>query len=94
MVQARMGDPKLAESYMQLAVQEGYRIGSAKYVNIPYEALAEFHQAAGRTDTAITYAKQAIAVVQGTPFATMVMKPAQLLTDILTCPSPEVKKTF
>lgn len=82
MVQARMGDPKLAESYMQLAVQEGYRIGSAKYVNIPYEALAEFHQAAGRTDTAITYAKQAIAVVQGTPFATMVMKPAQLLTDI------------
>lgn len=82
MIQARMGDPKLAESYMQLAVQEGYRIGSPKYINIPYTALAEYHAAAGRSDTAIVYAKKAIAEVQGTPFATMVMKPAQLLTDL------------
>lgn len=82
MIQARMGDPKLAESYMQLAVQEGYRIGSPKCINIPYTALAEYHAAAGRSDTAIVYAKKAIAEVQGTPFATMVMKPAQLLTDL------------
>ena len=82
MIQARMGDPKLPESYMQLAVQEGYRIGSPKYINIPYTALAEYHAAAGRSDTAIVYAKKAIAEVQGTPFATMVMKPAQLLTDL------------
>lgn len=82
MIQARMGDPKLAESYMQLAVQEGYRIGSPKYINIPYTALAEYHAAAGRSDTAIVYSKKAIAEVQGTPFATMVMKPAQLLTDL------------
>lgn len=82
MVQAHMGDPKLAESYMQLAVQEGYRIGSAKYVNIPYYALAEFHRAAGRNDSAVAYAGRAIHAVQGTPFATLVMKPAQLLTDI------------
>lgn len=77
-----MGDPKLAESYMQLAVEEGYRIGSAKYINLPYTALAEYHAAAGRNDSAIVYAKKAIDVVQGTPFSTMVMKPAQLLTEL------------
>lgn len=82
MIQARMGDPALAEKYMQLAVQEGQRIGSAKYINIPYMALADFHAANGRPDTAIAYAKKAIAAVQGTPFSTMVMKPAQLLTEL------------
>jgi len=82
MIQARMGDAKLAENYMHLAVQEGYRIGSAKYINIPNMALAEFHQAAGRSDSAIVYAKKAIDAVQGTPFSTMVMRPAQLLTDL------------
>jgi hypothetical protein len=44
MIQARMGDPTLAERYMHLAVQEGQRIGSAKYTSIPYMALAAFHQ--------------------------------------------------
>jgi tetratricopeptide (TPR) repeat protein len=82
MIQARMGDPTLAERYMHLAVQEGQRIGSAKYVNIPYMALADFHQAAGRTDTAMAYAKKAIQAVQGTPFSTLVMKPAQLLMEV------------
>ncbi len=81
-IQARMGDPRLAESYFQLAVDEGHRIGSPKYINIPYTALAEFHSAAGRNDSAIVYATKAITVVQGTPFSTMVMKPAQLLTDL------------
>jgi tetratricopeptide (TPR) repeat protein len=82
MIQAQLGEPTLAESYIHLAVQEGYRIGSAKYVNIPYTALAEFHAAAGRSDTAIVYARKAIDAVQGTPFATLVMKPAQLLTEL------------
>ncbi len=81
-IQARMGDARLAENYFQLAVEEGQRIGSPKYLNIPYTALAEYHAAAGRNDSAIAYAKKAIAVVQGTPFSTMVMKPAQLLTDL------------
>lgn len=82
MIQARMGDPKLAENYMHLAVQEGQRIGSAKYTSIPYMALADFHRAAGRTDTAMAYARKAIATVRGTPFSTLVMKPAQLLTEL------------
>ena len=81
-IQARMGDPRLAENYIQLAIEEGHRIGSPKYINIPYTALAEFNAAAGRSDTAIFYAKKAIDVVQGTPFSTMVMKPAKLLTDL------------
>lgn len=82
MIQAQLGEPKLAESYIHLAVEEGERIGSAKYTNIPYMALADLHHAAGRTDSAIAYAERAIHVVQGTPFATLVMKPAQLLTEI------------
>jgi len=81
-IQARMGDPRLAENYIHLAVEEGYRIGSPKYINIPYTALAEFHAAAGRSDTAIVYARKAIDVVQSTPFSTMVRKPAQLLTEL------------
>ncbi|MFZ1618831.1 MAG: tetratricopeptide repeat protein [Flavobacteriales bacterium] len=82
MIQARMGDARLAENYIQLAVEEGHRINSPKYINIPYTALAEYHAAAGRSDSAIVYAKKAITIVQGTPFSTMVMKPAQLLTDL------------
>ncbi len=81
-IQARMGDPGLAENYLKLAVQEGYRIGSAKYISIPYMALAEYHHAAGRNDSALVYAMKAVHAVQGTPFATMVMKPAQLLTEL------------
>jgi len=81
-IQAQLNNPVLAQNYVHMAVQEGQRIGSPKYLNIPYMALADLHAAAGRTDSAIVYAKKAIDAVQGTPFATMVMKPAQLLTEL------------
>ena len=81
-IQAKLNNPTLALSYLRLAVEEGHRINSPKYINIPYTALAEFHASAGQADSAVLYCKKAIDAVQTTPFATMVMRPAQLLTDL------------
>ncbi|MBK7381788.1 MAG: hypothetical protein IPI81_00400 [Flavobacteriales bacterium] len=81
-IQAKLKNPALARSYFDLALETGRQIGSPKFINIAHTALAELHTDAGQPDSAIVCAKQAIAAVQGTPFATMVMKPAQLLTEL------------
>jgi tetratricopeptide (TPR) repeat protein len=81
-IQAKLDNSALALSYLNLAVQEGYKINSPKYINIPYTAIAEYYYDVNQKDSAIAYSKEAIAAVQNTAFATMVIKPAKLLTDI------------
>ena len=80
-IQAQLKNPALARSYFDMALETGRQIGSPKFINIACTALAELHADAGQPDSAIVCARKAIATVQGTPFATMVMKPAQLLTQ-------------
>ncbi|MDI6804591.1 MAG: tetratricopeptide repeat protein [Bacteroidota bacterium] len=81
-IQAKLNNSTLALSYLNLAVEEGYRIDSPKYINIPYTAIAEYYFNANQKDSAIMYSKKAISAVQNTAFATMVIKPSKLLTDI------------
>ena len=65
-----------------MALQEGMKIQSPKYVSIAYQSTAEFYFAARQTDSAIMYSKKAIATIANTPFSTMTIKPAKLLLDI------------
>ena len=81
-IQVKLKNPTLALSYLKLSLEEGRKIKSPKYINIPYTAIAEYYLNAGQKDSAIAYAKKAIAAVQHSPFGTMVIKPAKLLTDI------------
>jgi len=81
-IQANLNNPSLAISYFNLALAEGRKINSPKYINLPYTALAEYYYNAHQNDSAIAYSKKAIAAVQNTAFATMVIKPAKLLTEI------------
>jgi hypothetical protein len=84
MIQARMGDPTLAERYMHLAVQEGssHRLGQVHEHTVHRAGGVPRRPQAG-ADTAIVVCEEGHRrAVQGTPFATLVMKPAQLLTEV------------
>lgn len=81
-IQAKLNNSTLALSYLNLSLEEGYRINSPKYINISYNAIAEYYFNANQKDSAIVYSIKAIAAVQNTPFATMVIRPSKLLTDI------------
>ena len=81
-IQAKLNNSTLALSYLNLSLEEGYKIKSPKYINIPYTAIAEYYLKSNQKDSAIAYSKKAIAAVKNSAFATMVIKPAKLLTDI------------
>lgn len=81
-IQSKLNNRKLALNYMNMALEEGCKIKSPKYINIAYNAISEYYLKANEKDSAILYAKKAIASVQKTPFATMVINPSKLLTDI------------
>lgn len=82
LIQAKLNNPSLALNYFNLALQEGKKINSPKYINKAYYAIAEHFLNANQKDSAITYSKNAIAAVDNTPFSTMKMKPAKLLLDM------------
>jgi tetratricopeptide (TPR) repeat protein len=81
-IQSKLNNSTLALSYLKLSLEEGYKIKSPKYINIPYTSIAEYFLNAGQKDSAIAYSLKAIAAVRHSPFETMVIKPAKLLTDI------------
>ena len=81
-IHARLGNSSLAISYYDLAVREGYKMKSPRFINTSYTALAQFYRSADQTDSAMLYSKKAIAAVQNTAFSNMSIYPAKLLLDI------------
>ena len=81
-IQSKLNNSSLALSYLNLALEEGYKIKSPKYINIAYNSIAEYYLKAGQKDSAIVYSKKAIVAVENTAFATMKNKPSKLLLDI------------
>jgi tetratricopeptide (TPR) repeat protein len=81
-IQAKLGNPSLAENYFSMAVKEGYNIKSPKYISIAYNAKAQYYNNKNEKDSSLLYAKKAIEVVQHTAFSTMSIYPAKLLLDI------------
>ena len=81
-IQSQLHNSTLALSYLNLALQEATKIKSPKYINISYHAIAEYYFNANQKDSAIVYAKKAIAAVEHTAFSTMKIKPSKLLLDV------------
>lgn len=81
-IHARLGHSALAISYYDLAVKEGIKMNSPKFINTSYTAIAQYYYDAKQVDSAKLYAKKAIAAVQNTAFSNMNIYPAKLLLDI------------
>ena len=82
-IHAKLNNPTLSLSYLNLSLQEAKKINSPKYMSIANNALADHHLPTAK-DSAIYYAKQSIASVEHTPFSTMSITPAKMLLDIYT----------
>ena len=81
-IQSKLKNPTLALSYLNLALDAGLKSNSPKYINLSNYALANFYFSVNQKDSAILYAKKAIAAVENTAFSTMKIKPSKLLLDI------------
>ena len=80
--QAELKNPVLAKAYFKMAIEKAEESNSARWKNNAYNAVAKFYFEQNKKDSAIYYASKAIQTVENTPFSTLVMKPAKLLTDI------------
>jgi len=81
-VQSKMGNPSLAVSYFNMAINQILGTPNIRYLNLAYTGLAEHYHRFNQTDSCALYAKKAIAVVNNTSFFYLSSKPAQLLTDM------------
>jgi tetratricopeptide (TPR) repeat protein len=81
-IHTRLGNSALAISYYNLAIEEGYKMKSPRFISSTFMAIAQYYSDASRNDSAIIYAKKSIAAVQNTAFSNMGIYPAKLLLDI------------
>jgi len=81
-VHGKLGNPAVALGYFDMAIQESYKSKSQRQLNRAFTAKAKYFNDINQKDSAIIYAKKAIAIVQNTDFASNSIKPAQLLLDI------------
>ncbi len=77
-----LGHASLAISYYNLAIKEGYKMASPKFINTSYTAIAQYYEKLNQKDSARIYAKKAIAAVQNTAFTNFSLIPAKILLDI------------
>lgn len=81
-IHAKLGNWAVASGYFDMAIQEGYKTKSPKQLNFAYTSKAQYLNSINRIDSAVVYAKKAVAIVQNTPFSNYSLKPAKLLLDI------------
>ncbi len=81
-VQSKMGNPQLAVSYFNMAINQYQGSSNIRYLNLLYTGLAEHYQRFKQTDSCAFYARKAIALVSNTSFFYLSSKPAKLLADI------------
>ena len=81
-IHERLGNATLAISYYDLAVKEGIKIHSPRFINTSYTALAQYYYNTNNLDSTLVYARKAIAAVQNTAFTNYCLSPAKLLLDI------------
>ncbi|MCW3087457.1 MAG: hypothetical protein JWQ78_843 [Sediminibacterium sp.] len=80
---AKMGNNSLAVNYYSLAAREAAKVNAHRFLSLAYQNLGVYYQKNNQADSALLYAKKAIAAVQNTPFAyIMAGEPAQLLLKI------------
>ena len=81
-VQSKMGNAQVAVGYFSTAINKNQSSSNIRYLNLLYNGLAEHYQRFNQTDSAVFYAKKAIAMVDNTSLFHLSSKPAKILTDI------------
>jgi hypothetical protein len=81
-IHAKLGNTAIAPGYFDMAIQESYKSKSPKQLNWALTAKTKYFNGINHKDSAIIYAKKAIATVCNTAFESNIIKPAQLLLDI------------
>ncbi|MGB4843147.1 MAG: tetratricopeptide repeat protein, partial [Ferruginibacter sp.] len=81
-IQGKMGNKALAISYFDMSIKQAYEDHSLRWINEAYTALSRYYYEAGQIDSAILYAKKALAIVKNTSFSNKSIHPAKLLLDI------------
>lgn len=81
-VHGKLGNGTLATGYYDLAIKDAAKLGSPKYLNQAYFALAQYYNGINQQDSCVAYASKAIAAVQNTSYSNMSIKPAKLLAGI------------
>ncbi len=81
-IQGKLGNQALALGYFDLAIKEGIKKYSLKYINKYYTSLSQFYYDSNQKDSCLVYAKKAIGIVQNTPYASASLASAKLLLDV------------
>lgn len=81
-IQGKMGNKALAISYFDMSIKQAYEDNSARWINAAFTALSKYYYESGEIDSAILYAKKALAIVKNTSFSNKSIIPAKLLLDI------------
>ena len=81
-IQGKLGNQALALGYFDLAIKEGIKKNSLKYINKYYTSLSQFYYDSYQKDSCLVYAKKAIGIVQNTPYASASLASAKLLLDV------------
>ena len=81
-IHGRIGNEKLAISYYDMAIEHGVKTRSVRQLSSAYASKAEYLYDTNQNDSSIIYAKNAVDIVQHTPFANYSLSPAKLLLSI------------
>jgi two-component system NtrC family sensor kinase len=76
------GDNTLAMKYFRDAERLAYQDSSIRYANQVYVGLADHYLRTKQIDSSIYYARQAVRVVQNSPFTFLSIRPAKLLAEL------------
>ncbi len=81
-IHSKLGKPVLAITYYDMAIEEGTKINSAKMLNWAYTSKAQYFHERNKPDSAVIYARKAVASVENSAFTNYSIRPAKLLLDI------------
>jgi tetratricopeptide (TPR) repeat protein len=81
-IHGKKGNRALAISYFDMAITAAQQTNTIRWKNECYTALAQYYYDINQNDSAIVYAKKAIAVVEKTAFSNKCIEPAKLLLEI------------
>lgn len=81
-VHSKLGNNNLALAYFESAILEAKKFRTPRYLSEAFMGLAQYYNDNEQKDSAVYYAKNALAVVQNTTFIFNTLKPANLLKEI------------
>ncbi len=78
-IQGKMGNHSLAVSYFNIAIEQAKKGNGYRALSSVYNQVSQYYKDINKIDSAILYAKNALAVLQNTAFFTFSNEPAKAL---------------